>query len=112
MPMTLSRPFLAKALDTPRTALFLLMLHLLIWTALPLLVSRNLPLDVIEALAWGREWQWGYYKHPPLSGWLAELARLGPANWSLFLLAQLMVTGGMAASWLLGRELLGTRLAT
>lgn len=99
-------------LDDSRTAAALLVLHLLIWTALPLLLSRNLPLDVVEALAWGREWQWGYYKHPPLSGWLAELARVGPLNWSLFLLAQLMVTGGMAASWALGRELLGTRLAT
>ncbi|MBI3382495.1 MAG: glycosyltransferase family 39 protein [Aquabacterium sp.] len=103
---------LTSLLDDSRTAAALLVLHLLIWTALPLLVSRNLPLDVVEALAWGREWQWGYYKHPPLSGWLAEMARLGPSNWSLFLLAQLMVTGGMAASWALGRELLGTRLAT
>lgn len=105
-------PAQASILDTPRTAAALLALHLLIWTALPLLVSRNLPLDVVEALAWGREWQWGYYKHPPLSGWLAELARFGPSNWSLYLLAQLMVTAGMAASWALGRELLGTRLAT
>lgn len=99
-------------LDHPRTAWTLLLLHLLLWTALPWLVSRNLPLDVVEALAWGREWQWGYYKHPPLSGWLAELARCGPHDWSLFLLSQLMVTAGLAGSWLLGRELLGTRGAT
>jgi 4-amino-4-deoxy-L-arabinose transferase-like glycosyltransferase len=110
--MPASRRFLAPALDEPRTAYLVLMLHLLIWTALPLLVSTNLPLDVVEALAWGREWQWGYYKHPPLSGWIAELARFGSSNWSLFLLAQVMVTTGLAGAWLLGRDLLGTRLAT
>lgn len=88
-------------------ALALWLLHLLLWTALPLLVSRNLPLDVVEALAWGREWQWGYYKHPPLSGWLAELARVGHHDWPLYLLAQAMVGGALAASWLLARDLLG-----
>lgn len=110
--MTSSRRPFANVLDDVRTAHIVLMLHMLIWTAVPLLVSRNLPLDVVEALAWGREWQWGYYKHPPLSGWVAELARFGSANWSLFLLAQIMVTAGLAGSWLLGRDLLGTRLAT
>ncbi|MBI5927559.1 MAG: glycosyltransferase family 39 protein [Aquabacterium sp.] len=110
--MTAARLSFADSLEDPRTALFVLMLHLLIWTALPLLVSRNLPLDVVEALAWGREWQWGYYKHPPLSGWIAEMARWGTSNWSLFLLAQVMVTAGLAGAWLLGKDLLGTRLAT
>lgn len=109
--MTLSRSTFA-ALEDRRAPLIVLLLHLLIWTAVPLLVSRNLPLDVVEALAWGREWQWGYYKHPPLSGWTAEMARWGQGNWSLFLLAQVMVTAGLAATWLLGKDLLGARLAT
>jgi len=103
---------LTASLDHPRTAFWLILAHVLAWTALPLLVSRNLPLDVVEALAWGREWQWGYYKHPPLSGWVAELARAGSGNWSLYLLAQVMVGLGLAASWLLGRDLLDPRLAT
>lgn len=110
--MTSSRQTFAAALDDKRTPLIVLALHLLIWTALPLLVSRNLPLDVVEALAWGREWQWGYYKHPPLSAWLVEIARMGNGNWSLFLLSQLMVTAGLAGAWLLGKDLLGARLAT
>lgn len=102
----------ASGLDDGRLAGAVLLGHLLLWTALPWLVSRNLPLDVVEALAWGREWQWGYYKHPPLSGWVAELARFGPTNLSLFALSQLMVTLGLLATWLLGRDLLGTSLAT
>jgi 4-amino-4-deoxy-L-arabinose transferase-like glycosyltransferase len=104
------RAWLAR-LSLGQQAWALLFAHLLLWTALPLLLSRNLPIDVVEALAWGREWQWGYYKHPPLSGWLAEIARVGAHDWPLYLLSQLMVAGGLLASWLLGRTLLGPRLA-
>ena len=49
-------------------------LHVVIWTLLPALLSHNLQLDLIEDLALGREWQLGYWKHPPLPWWLADLA--------------------------------------
>ena len=32
-------------------------LHLIVWTGLPILVCRNLQLDLAEGLALGREWQ-------------------------------------------------------
>lgn len=105
------RPLWAP-LSNGQWAALLLLTHGLLWTLLPSLLNRNLPLDVVEALAWGREWQWGYHKHPPLSGWLAELMRLGPHDASLYLLSQMMVSGALWANWLLGRELLGSRLAT
>src|SRR5215472_6329515 len=41
-------------------------LHMAVWTALPTLLYANLPLDLIEALTYGREWQLGYDKLPPL----------------------------------------------
>ena len=44
------------------------------WTALPSLIYFNLPLDVIEAMTYGREWQLGYDKLPPLPWFLAEIA--------------------------------------
>ena len=50
-----------------------LALHLLVWTALPALLYPNLPLDLIEALTYGREWQLGYDKLPPLPWWLVEV---------------------------------------
>src|SRR5437868_11710155 len=53
----------------------LFVLHFLVWTALPILVCRNLQLDLVEGLAFGREWQLGYWKHPPLPWWTVELAR-------------------------------------
>ena len=34
-----------------------LALHFIVWTTLPSLLYANLPLDLIEALAYGREWQ-------------------------------------------------------
>ncbi len=33
----------------------------------------NLELDLAEDLALGKEWQLGYWKHPPLPWWLADL---------------------------------------
>ena len=50
-----------------------LALHVTVWTALPTLLYPNLPLDLIEALTYGREWQLGYDKLPPLPWWLVEL---------------------------------------
>ena len=41
--------------------------HLIIWTLVPSLTNNNLPLDTIEALAWGSNLDWGFNKHPPLS---------------------------------------------
>jgi 4-amino-4-deoxy-L-arabinose transferase-like glycosyltransferase len=46
------------------------------WATLPPLVMPNISHDVAEGLAWGRGWQLGYYKHPPLQAWLLEFARL------------------------------------
>ena len=38
--------------------------HLLLWTIVPSLTNENLPLDTIEALAWGSDLSWGFNKHP------------------------------------------------
>src|SRR5215831_1195790 len=49
-----------------------LAVHFVVWTVLPALLYANLPLDLIEALVYGREWQLGYDKLPPLPWWLIE----------------------------------------
>jgi 4-amino-4-deoxy-L-arabinose transferase-like glycosyltransferase len=62
----------AFAQRQPARALFwLLGLHLVVWTLIPILLYRNLQLDLVEGLALGPEWQLGYWKHPPLP-WLVE----------------------------------------
>src|SRR5579859_7538300 len=51
------------------------LLHLALWTLVPTLLCRNLPLDVLEGIAYGQHWQWGYWKHPPLPWILDDLVR-------------------------------------
>src|SRR3977135_436715 len=46
--------------------------HAALWTLLPATLYPNLPLDLIEALTYGREWQLGHDKLPPLPGWGIE----------------------------------------
>ena len=42
-------------------------IHLILWTLVSSLTNSNLPLDTIEALAWGSNLDWGFSKHPPAS---------------------------------------------
>lgn len=82
------------------------------WTVIPWLFSSSLPLDVVsDGLAWGHEWQWGYYKHPPLPSWAAELffdafGCIGP-----YLLSQLAIAATYLFVYLLGRAFLPRRWA-
>ncbi|TLP45697.1 hypothetical protein FDK21_13250 [Cohaesibacter sp. CAU 1516] len=88
-------------------------LHLVIWTLVPTLVYRNLPLDVIELVTWGHEWQLGYFKHPPLPSWLLEGATMlfGSSAWPAYLLSQLSMIIAFWAIWRLGRAILGAQAA-
>jgi Dolichyl-phosphate-mannose-protein mannosyltransferase len=82
--------------------------HLVVWTLLPILVSRNLQLDLVEDLALGREWQLGYWKHPPLPWWIAELVyRLTGETDSVYVLGPLAAVICLYGVWLLARELVG-----
>ena len=40
---------------------------------IPSISNNNLPLDTIEALAWGSNLDWGFNKHPPLSAFAVEV---------------------------------------
>ncbi|MFV0431626.1 MAG: glycosyltransferase family 39 protein [Alphaproteobacteria bacterium] len=68
---------------------FFIISFVILWTFLAAMTSFNLPLDVLENLGWGRLWQWGYYKHPPLQAWQQELMVMifGHQNWPAFLLS-------------------------
>ncbi len=86
-----------------------LALHAAVWTALPTLLYPNLPLDLIEALIYGREWQLGYDKLPPLPWWLVEIAyQLAGHDFAYYLLAQIAVVAGFAFVYLAAAPLVGT----
>ena len=67
--------------------------HLVIWTLVPSLTNKNLPLDTIEALAWGSNLDWGFDKHPPMSAFFLEVffQMFGPQDWAYYLLSQIFV---------------------
>ena len=68
-------------------------IHLIVWTLIPTLTNNNLPLDTIEALAWGSNLDWGFNKHPPMSAFLAEVFYeiFGSQDWAYYLLSQICV---------------------
>jgi 4-amino-4-deoxy-L-arabinose transferase-like glycosyltransferase len=85
-----------------------LALHFAVWTALPTLLYANLPLDLIEALNYGREWQLGYDKLPPLPWWLVEIMhRIFDADAAYYALAQISVIVAFVAVWATARKLVG-----
>ena len=67
--------------------------HLIIWTLVPSLTNNNLPLDTIEALAWGSNLDWGFNKHPPASAFFLEIffQIFGAKDWAYYLLSQIFV---------------------
>jgi len=75
--------------------------HLIIWTAVPYFSNKNLPLDVIEALAWGQEFNLGYNKHPPLSAWIPGIffKIFGNKDWIYYLLSQLFIVISFIFLW-------------
>ena len=67
--------------------------HLIFWTLIPSLTNHNLPLDTIEALAWGSNLDWGFNKHPPMVAFFPEVffQIFGSQDWAYYLLSQIFV---------------------
>ncbi len=85
-----------------------LLSHLLIWTLVPFLSNKNLPLDVIEALAWGTNLDWGFEKHPPLSAFFPEIFYqiFGNQDWAYYLLSQIFIVISFIVIFKLAKEFL------
>ena len=75
--------------------------HLFIWTLIPFFSNINLPLDTIEALAWGSNLDWGFEKHPPLSALAVEIifSFFGNNDWAYYLLSQICVIIAFIYVW-------------
>ena len=67
--------------------------HLILWTVIPSISNENLPLDTIEALAWGSNLEWGYSKHPPFSAFAVEIFYnlFGNQDWAFYFLSQIFI---------------------
>ncbi len=93
----------------PRSAFgVFLAVHFAVWTALPSLLYANLPLDLIEALTYGREWVLGSDKLPPLPWWLVEIMyRLFGTDVAYYALAEIVVIIAFALVFATARALVG-----
>ena len=71
------------------------------WTLVPSITNVNLPLDTIEALAWGSNLDWGFNKHPPFSAFAVELfySVFGSADWAYYLLSQIFLIVAFIYVW-------------
>ena len=79
-----------------KTFYLFIFFHLFIWTIIPTISNLNLPLDTIEALAWGSNLDWGYNKHPPFSALAVEVFYriFGANDWAFYFLSQIFVIIG------------------
>lgn len=80
--------------------------HVIVWSLMPILTAANAPLDTIEMIYWGNQWQWGYYKHPPLPAWLAAGTSqwFSDPAWSTYLVAQFCILACLWAVWEIVRD--------
>ena len=86
--------------------------HLIFWTLIPSLTNHNLPLDTIEALAWGSNLDWGFNKHPPMSAFFPEVffQIFGSQDWAYYLLSQIFVVISFYYVFILSKEILNNNL--
>ena len=82
--------------------------HLIFWTLVPYLTNHNLPIDTIEALAWGSNLDWGFNKHPPMSAFFLEVffQIFGAQDWAYYLLGQIFIIISFYYVFKLSKEIL------
>ena len=83
-----------------------LIAHLFVWTLIPSITNNNLPLDTIEALAWGSNLDWGYNKHPPMSAFFVEFFYFlfGSNDIAYYFLSQIFVISAFYIVWIFSNE--------
>ena len=86
--------------------------HLIFWTLVPSITNQNLPLDTIEALAWGSNLDWGFNKHPPMSAFFPEIffQIFGSQDWVYYLLSQIFVLISFYYVFKLSKEIFDNNL--
>ena len=97
-----------KKKNIPLVFNLFLFTHLFVWTFVPFISNVNLPLDVIEALAWASDLNWGFEKHPPLSAFFIEIFYqiFGRQDWAYYLLSQIFIIFSFVVIFKLAKEFL------
>ena len=97
--------------NTSKIFFLFLIIHLFVWTLIPSLTNVNLPLDTIEALAWGSNLDWGFNKHPPMSAFAVEFFYqiFGSQDWAYYFLSQIFVISTFFIVWIFSKEFFKNR---
>ena len=95
-----------------KVLILFLILHLFFWTLAPSISNINLPLDTIEALAWGSNLDWGFNKHPPFSAFAVEIfyTIFGSNDWAYYLLSQIFVIVSLIYVWKFSNEIFDEKI--
>ena len=95
-----------------KVLILFLILHLFFWTLAPSISNVNLPLDTIEALAWGSNLEWGFSKHPPFSAFAVEIfyTIFGSNDWAYYLLSQIFVIVSLIYVWKFSNEIFDEKI--
>lgn len=82
-------------------------IYCLAWTIVPAFAIANVPIDTLEGYMWGHEWQFGSYKHPPMTGWALEVLAVitQHADWASYLANELADIVTFWAIWQTGRRI-------
>jgi 4-amino-4-deoxy-L-arabinose transferase-like glycosyltransferase len=79
-----------------------------------LTLFRPIPgVDVAENYFWGVNFEWGYYKHPPLFAWVQEIFGkvFGISVFTSYLTAQTFIFATFISTFFLAKEFIGFRNA-
>ena len=95
-----------------KVLILFLILHLFFWTLVPSISNINLPLDTIEALAWGSNLEWGFSKHPPFSAFAVEIfyTIFGSNDWAYYFLSQIFVVVSLIYVWKFSNEIFDEKI--
>ena len=95
-----------------KVLILFVILHLFLWTLVPSISNINLPLDTIEALAWGSNLEWGFSKHPPFSAFAVEIfyTIFGSNDWAYYLLSQIFVIVSLIYVWKFSNEIFDEKI--
>jgi hypothetical protein len=90
------------------TVLAFLALHVLCWTVFATVTHGAVHHDMAEAWAWGKEPALGYYKHPPVSAWIAYawFGVFPRTSFFFYLLAETNAALGLLGAWMIAARVL------
>ena len=101
------RAFKCKVAGKPgKSLLFFCSVSSVLWALQSALQKNILPDDAVESVCWGAKLQLGYFKHPPLSAWIAYLTALvtGHCDFFQYLLDSVCTVIGVWFVYKLARE--------